>query len=76
MCSVVEFYLQDNVLDICLRFQHAVLQIFHGQELAAADIPGIWHTDTAEMRWIKALWKQEPASDTATETVMVIAVQC
>lgn len=35
----MEFYLQDSELDICLKFQHAVLQIFHGQELAAADIP-------------------------------------
>lgn len=59
----MEFYLQDSVLYIYLRFQHAVLHIFHEQEIAAADIPVIWHTDTAGMRWIKAVWKQEPVSN-------------
>lgn len=59
----MEFYLQDSVLYICLRFQHAVPQIFYGQELAAADSPVIWHTDTAGMGWIKAVWKQEPVSN-------------
>lgn len=42
MCPVIEFYLQDSVLYICIRFQHAVLQIFHEQEIAAADIPVIF----------------------------------
>lgn len=58
----MEFYLQDSVLYICLRFQHAVLQSFHGQEIAAGDIPVTWHTNAAGMGWIKAVWKQEPLS--------------
>lgn len=51
------------MLYICLRFQCAVLQIFHGQEVAAADGPVIWHTDGAGTGWIKAVWKQEPVSN-------------
>lgn len=43
----MEFYLQDSVLNIYLRLWHVVLQIFHGQEIAAAHIPVIWHTDAA-----------------------------
>lgn len=38
MYPIVELYLQDSVLYIYLTFQHAVIQIFHEQEIAAADI--------------------------------------
>lgn len=57
----MEFHLQDSVLYICLRFQHT--SEFHGQEIAAAHIPVIWHTDAAGPGWIKAVWKQEPVSN-------------
>jgi len=69
----VEFHLQDSGVYLCLRFQRAVLLIFHGQLTTTADTVVTWHVGTARMGLPKG---NVVGGDVETDTSSRVRASC